>query len=170
MLVTGGARSGKSSFAQRLADNMKGRKVFLATAEALDEEMKSRIEIHRKERPSGWDTIEETKHLSKALNNCNRKFEVILIDCLTMWISNLLSKTAFDESQIQKEVNDFISKCKAIKGTVIIVTNEVGLGIVPANRLARIFRDVAGRANQEIAAIADEVYLIVAGIPLKLKG
>jgi adenosylcobinamide kinase / adenosylcobinamide-phosphate guanylyltransferase len=170
ILITGGARSGKSSFAQKLADAIEGRKVFLATAEALDEEMKSRIEIHKKERPSGWVTIEETKHLSKALITCNGKFEVILIDCLTMWISNLLANITFDESQILKEVKRFISSCREIKGTVILVANEVGLGIVPANRLARIFRDIAGKANQEIAAVADDVYLVVAGISLKLKG
>ncbi len=170
ILITGGARSGKSIFAQKLADAIEGRKVFLATAEALDEEMMSRIETHKKERPSGWDTIEETKHLSNVLINCNGNFEVILIDCLTMWISNLLTDDIFDESQIVREVEHFISTCREIKGTVILVANEVGLGVVPANRLARIFRDIAGKANQEIAAVADDVYLVVAGISLKLKG
>ena len=170
ILITGGARSGKSRFAQKLADAMEGRKVFLATAEALDEEMKSRIEIHKEERPSEWDTIEETKHLSKALMTCNGKFDVILIDCLTLWISNLLANDTVDESQILEEVKHFISGCRRIKSTVILVANEVGLGIVPANRLARMFRDVAGKVNQEIAAVADDVYLVVSGISLKLKG
>ena len=170
IFITGGARSGKSRFAQQLADAIEGRKVFLATAEALDEEMKSRIAIHKKGRPSGWDTIEETKHLSKTLMTCKGKFDVILIDCLTLWISNLLANDSVDESQILEDVKQFISSCRAIEGTVIMVTNEVGLGIVPANNLARMFRDVAGKVNQEIAAVSDDVYLVIAGLPLKLKG
>lgn len=170
IFITGGARSGKSHFAKRLADGIKGRRVFLATAQALDEEMKSRIEIHKRERPAGWDTIEEAKYLSETIKNCDKKYEVILIDCLTVWISNLLANDSFNESEIMKEVKSFISKCREIECTTIIVSNEVGSGIVPANRMARIFRDIVGKANQEIAEVADEVYMIVAGIPLKLKG
>lgn len=170
IFITGGARSGKSRFALTLADAIEGRKVFLATAEALDEEMKSRIETHKKERPSGWVTIEEARDLSKALMTCNGQFEVILIDCLTVWVSNLLVNDTYDDSQILKDVNHLISGCRDMKGTVILVANEVGLGIVPANRLARFFRDTAGKVNQKIAAVADDVYLVVAGMSLKLKG
>ena len=170
IFITGGARSGKSQFAQKLADSIEGRKVFLATAGALDEEMKYRIAVHKKERPSGWDTMEETKHLSKALMTCKGKFDVILIDCLTLWVSNLLANDTVDEAQILEDVKHFISSCRAIQGTVIVVTNEVGLGIVPANKLARMFRDVSGKVNQEIAAVSDDVYLVIAGVPLRLKG
>lgn len=169
ILITGGARSGKSCFAQKSADAMKGRKVFLATAQALDEEMKSRIEKHKKERPSGWDTIEETQYLNSVIKDCNGKHEVVLIDCLTMWIFNLLEHRGYNESEILKEVRTLIANCKKIQSTVIIVSNEVGSGIVPANRLSRQFRDILGKANQEVASIADEVYLVTAGIPLKLK-
>ena len=170
IFITGGARSGKSRFALKLADAIEGRKVFLATAEALDEEMKSRIETHQKERPSGWDTIEETTQLSKALIACNGQFDVVLIDCLTMWISNFLLNGTHDESHILKEVKQLISSCRNVNGTVLVVANEVGLGIVPANRLARNFRDTAGKANQEMAAVADDVYLVIAGMSLTLKG
>jgi len=170
ILITGGARSGKSRFAQKLADGIKGRKVFLATAQAWDEEMESRIEMHRKERPSGWDTIEEAQYLTSAIKNCEGRYEVVLIDCLTMWISNLLAHNSFNQSDILKEVKTLLTNCKAIPSTVIIISNEVGWGIVPANRLSRLFRDIVGKAHQEIASIADEVYLVAAGIPLKLKG
>lgn len=170
ILITGGVRSGKSCFAQSLSDNMEGRKVFLATAQALDEEMKSRIEQHKKERPSGWDTIEEDKHLTTAIKNCKGKYEVILIDCLTMWISNLLLNSSLTESEILEEVTALIALCKTIQSTILIVSNEVGSGIVPAQKVSRLFRDCLGRANQEIASKADEVYLVTAGIPFKLKG
>lgn len=170
ILVTGGARSGKSSYAQSIADEIEGRKVYLATAQALDNEMKSRIEIHRMDRPAGWNTVEETKHLSKTVKEIDKKFEVILIDCITMWISNLLVIEGFSESEIIKELESFISNCKEFEGTVIVVSNEVGSGIVPDNKIARLFRDIAGKANQKIATAADNVYLVVAGIPMKLKG
>jgi len=170
ILITGGSRSGKSRFAQKSADAMRGQKVFLATAQALDEEMKLRIEKHKKERPSGWDTIEEAQHLNTAIKDCGGKYEVVLIDCLTMWIFNLLEYNSFSESEILKEVRTLIAYCKTIQSTVIMVSNEVGSGIVPASRLSRQFRDIVGRANQEVASIADEVYLVTAGIPLKLKG
>ena len=170
ILVTGGARSGKSRYAQSMADEIEGRKVYLATAHALDDEMKSRIEIHRMDRPAGWNTVEETKHLSKAVREIDKKFEVILIDCITMWISNLLVIEGFSESEIMKELESFISNCKEFEGTVIVVCNEVGSGIVPDNKIARLFRDITGKANQETATAADNVYLVVAGIPMKLKG
>ncbi len=169
IFVTGGARSGKSHFAQCLANDLKGNKVFVATAEPLDEEMKARIESHQRERPSGWDTLEEAKQLSMALNNCDGKYEVILIDCLTIWISNLLVNNSFSEQEIVNELKILIDSCKTINATVIIVSNEVGSGIVPDNKISRIFRDITGKANQEIAHIADEVYLVVAGISLAIK-
>jgi len=170
IFVTGGARSGKSRFAQSIADSMKGRKVFLATAQAWDEEMKARIDKHKKERLPGWDTIEETRNLASVIKRCDRKYEVLLIDCLTMWISNLLVQNSFNESEILEEVRELIKYFKIVDSTIIIVSNEVGSGIVPEHRLSRIFRDVVGKANQEIASRADEVYLVASGLPLKLKG
>jgi adenosylcobinamide kinase/adenosylcobinamide-phosphate guanylyltransferase len=169
IFVTGGARSGKSNFAQKLANGIQGNKVFVATAEALDEEMKARIASHQKERPSGWDTIEEAKQLSMVLNNCDGKYEVILIDCVTIWISNLLVNSSFSDQEIENELKILTDSCKSINATVIIVSNEVGSGIVPDNKLSRVYRDIAGKANQEIARIADEVYLVVAGISLAIK-
>jgi len=170
LFITGGARSGKSHFAQKLAEGIKGRKVFLATAQALDEDMKSRIEKHKEERSSEWDTIEEAYNLNSAIKSCKGRYEVIVIDCLTMWISNLLTQNRFNQSDILREVKDLLINCNLTQGTIIIVSNEVGLGIVPANSLSRLFRDIVGRVHQEIASIADEVYLIIAGIPMKIKG
>lgn len=169
IFITGGARSGKSSFAQKLADGMKGRKVFIATAQPRDEEMRVRIEKHKKERPTGWETVEEPQHLCSTVKKCDGKYDVILIDCLTIWISNLLTQYSFNEKEILEEVNKLVTSCENIKSTVLIVTNEVGFGIVPADSLSRLFRDIAGFANQIIALQADEAYLVTAGLPLNLK-
>ena len=170
IFVTGGARSGKSRFAQELADGIRGNKVFIATAEALDEEMQARIEIHKQERPSGWDTIEEPRKLSRAIMSCDGKYEVVLIDCVTLWVSNLLANDGFTGQDIVKELKTVLNTSKSIKATVIMVSNEVGSGIVPDKKLSRLFRDIIGNANQEMSFTADEVYLVVAGMPLKLKG
>jgi adenosylcobinamide kinase/adenosylcobinamide-phosphate guanylyltransferase len=157
ILVTGGARSGKSCFAQKLAEAVKGRKAFIATAEPLDHEMKQRITLHRKKRPAGWNTVEEG-------------YDVLLIDCLTLWISNLMVNKNMKEKAILKNISNLVTSCKEIPSRVIMVTNELGMGIVPANRLSRLYRDLVGKANQQIAAEADEVYFLVSGIPMKLKG
>lgn len=170
ILITGGARSGKSRFAQTLAEHLEGHKVFIATAQPLDEEMSTRIEKHKRERPAGWDTIEESARLAQAVKKCSGNYQVVLIDCLTMWISHLLTQRTLSESEIVNEVQSLITSCKTVQGTVVIVSNEVGWGIVPANKVSRIFRDIVGRANQDIASHADKVYLVVSGIPLKLKG
>lgn len=169
IFITGGARSGKSRFAQKLAENMKGRKVFIATAQPLDEEMRVRIEKHKKERPLGWDTFEESQHLCSAIKKCNGKYDVIVIDCLTMWISNLLTQYHSNEKEILEEVHTLANSFENITSTVLIVSNEVGFGIVPADSLSRLFRDIAGFANQIIASQADEAYLVTAGLPLNLK-
>ncbi len=169
ILVIGGARSGKSSFAQALASARDGRKVFIATAQAGDEEMKQRIEKHRRERPAGWHTIEEPRRLPQALDGCEGACEVVLIDCIGIWISNLLLADA-SESEILQEVEAVLARCRASRACVIMVSNETGMGIVPDNRLSRLFRDVLGRTNQELARAADEVFFLVAGIPLQVKG
>jgi len=170
ILVTGGTRSGKSSFAQTLADVEKGRKVFIATAEPRDREMKKRISVHKKERPAGWSTVEEPIHLAKTVKMCGETHEVILIDCLTLWISNLLVNKSMNEKGILKKISALVASCRAVPARVIMVTNELGMGIVPSNRLSRLYRDLVGRANQQVASEADEVYFLVSGIPMKLKG
>ena len=169
IFITGGARSGKSRFAQKLVENMEGKKVFIATAQPLDEEMRKRIEKHKKERPLKWDTFEEPQLLCSAIKKCNGKYDVILIDCLTMWISNLLTQYHSNEKEVLEEVNTLANSFENITSTVLIVSNEVGFGIVPADSLSRLFRDIAGFANQKIASQADEAYLVTAGLPLNLK-
>jgi adenosylcobinamide kinase/adenosylcobinamide-phosphate guanylyltransferase len=169
IMVIGGARSGKSSFAQTLASAREGRKVFIATAQAGDEEMKLRIEKHRRERPAGWHTIEEPCRLPQALDGCAGAYEVVLIDCIGLWISNLLLADAA-EGEILQQVDALLARCRTSGACVIIVSNETGMGIVPDNRLSRRFRDVLGKTNQELARAADEVFFLLAGIPLQVKG
>jgi adenosylcobinamide kinase/adenosylcobinamide-phosphate guanylyltransferase len=169
VLVTGGARSGKSNFALELAEKLEGKRLFLATAEALDEEMGQRIQKHRKQRGNRWNTIEEPIYLGKALRPILGLYNTIIVDCLTLWMSNLLGKYPNHEEKITKVTDDFLSCMVEFKGTIIVVSNEVGMGIVPGNRSARIFRDMAGQLNQKVAKIADKVYLIVSGLPLQLK-
>jgi adenosylcobinamide kinase/adenosylcobinamide-phosphate guanylyltransferase len=169
ILVIGGARSGKSNFAQARADARQGRKVFIATARAGDDEMKLRIEKHRSERPSHWHTIEEPLRLAQMLDDCAGVYDVVLIDCIGFWISNLLLANAA-EGDILQEVDRLLAYCKTSGADVIVVSNETGMGIVPEHRLSRLFRDVLGKTNQELAGAADEVFFLVAGIPLQIKG
>lgn len=168
ILILGGARSGKSSFAMKLAGEKTGKKFYLATAEALDNEMKARIERHKKERPSSWETIEETKDILQTLKNLRSKCDVVILDCVTLWLSNLLHK-GHDEPEILKITEELLSVVKKNDYLLVAVSNEVGLGIVPDNELARRFRDIAGRVNQEIASAADEVYFLLSGIPKRIK-
>jgi adenosylcobinamide kinase/adenosylcobinamide-phosphate guanylyltransferase len=170
ILVTGGTRSGKSSFAQNLAEAEKGRKAFIATAEPLDREMKKRISVHKKARPAAWDTVEEPIHLEKTLKKCGDAYDLLLIDCLTLWISNLLVNKSMNEGAILKKISDLVASCREVPARVIMVTNELGMGIVPSNRLSRLYRDLVGKANQQFASEADAVYFLVSGIPMKLKG
>ncbi len=174
--VIGGARSGKSSFALKEAARVKDRKVYIATAEAIDEEMKERIRKHKDERGSEWDTHEEPIKLSEVIAGLADRYKVILIDCLTIWLSNILLRTQVEETEQELpeesigKLIDGLSNLITINGlNIIIVSNEVGMGIVPDNALARRFRDLAGMLNQKIAEIADEVFLVTAGIPLKIK-
>ncbi|MDA8079633.1 MAG: bifunctional adenosylcobinamide kinase/adenosylcobinamide-phosphate guanylyltransferase [Nitrospiraceae bacterium] len=167
VFVTGGARSGKSSFALRQAEGMPGRKAFIATAEAVDDEMEDRIRRHREERSGEWKTFEEPRHIAAALRRAAESHDVIIIDCLTIWLSNMLCAG----SDIGEKTADLTAALQEARHTasVFIVSNEVGMGIVPAHELARRFRDEAGRLNREIAEIADAVYLTVSGLPVKLK-
>ena len=169
IFVTGGARSGKSRFAQDRAHSLKGRKVYIATAEPLDEEMAEKIKAHRKERPSDWVTVEEPRHLGKVVMDCATTYDVLLIDCLTLWISNLLTNNSLKKREINDEIQNLVEHCKKVSSTVIIVSNELGMGIVPLDSLTRLYRDIVGKANQHIATAADEVFLLVSGIPMKIK-
>jgi adenosylcobinamide kinase/adenosylcobinamide-phosphate guanylyltransferase len=175
-LVLGGARSGKSSFAQKIAQDRGGdRVVYVATAEAGDEEMRERIQKHRRSRPSNWRTLEIPCDVGAAILTQAKDAPVVLLDCLTLLISNLLVEAdgpfaAEIETQITGEVDALVVCAKTLAGDLIIVSNEVGMGLVPPYPLGRAFRDIVGRANQDLARNADEVYLLVAGIPMVLKG
>lgn len=165
--ILGGARSGKSSRAQALAEAAGPQRCYIATAQAFDDEMKDRIAAHQDARGEGWSTLEAPLELadaiSSAANNC---CNVILIDCLTLWLSNLMHH----ERNIAEETERLTAALKACPVPVILVSNEVGLSIVPENQLARAFRDAQGRLNQDVAAVAERVELVAAGLPLRLKG
>lgn len=167
VLVGGGVRSGKSAFALERARELGARRVFVATGEALDDEMRARVAKHREERGPDFRTIEAPRELVAALSRVDTA-DVIVIDCLTLWLSNLLID-GLSEVAIAARVTDLCDTLKQRRYHALIVTNEVGLGIVPDNALARRFRDVTGRAHQRIGAIADEVYFGVMGQLLRLK-
>jgi adenosylcobinamide kinase/adenosylcobinamide-phosphate guanylyltransferase len=167
VFILGGAKSGKTGFALKKASLLSGKKAYIATAQALDAEMAERIERHRAERGASWDTYEEPLKISGVIKEIDGGYSAIVIDCLTLWISNLLHAGA----KIPSESEALVSALKEMKGRTetYIVSNEVGWGIVPLNELAREFRDHAGAINQYMAEAADEVYLVTAGIPLKIK-
>lgn len=168
ILVTGGARSGKSRFAVGLAKRLGRRIVYLATGAATDEEMRSRIARHRAQRPRAWRTIESPDDPVRAIAQLKGPIEGLLMDCLTMYVSTLLIRGETDGA-IERRVRRLCETIRRARCPVILVTNEVGTGVVPPAALGRRFRDLAGVANQIAASIADEVYLLVAGIPLHLK-
>jgi len=169
ILVLGGARTGKSRFALRVADADGGRKVYLATARALDDEMRRRIERHRQERGASWRTVEEALALPETLRTVGGQCDVVVIDCMTLWLANIMGEEGASEEAALGRVRALIEAARGVDCTVVIVSNEVGGGIVPDNRLARVYRDVVGLANQMLADAAEEVFVVVAGIPLRLK-
>ncbi|WP_027085775.1 bifunctional adenosylcobinamide kinase/adenosylcobinamide-phosphate guanylyltransferase [Cohnella panacarvi] len=174
VLVTGGAKSGKSSFAEQVAMHTADSAVYIATAQIFEEEMRTRFVRHRERRDrSGyaWETIEEPYELAAMLRTVpdNR---TILVDCLTLWASNWLLRAERDadgESLVQRKIEELAAAISARQGTTILVTNEVGSGIVPEYPLGRYFRDVAGGMNQRLASLSDQVFLVTAGIPVELK-
>jgi adenosylcobinamide kinase/adenosylcobinamide-phosphate guanylyltransferase len=172
ILILGGARSGKSRYAQELAERL-GRKVlYVATAEALDDEMKARIEAHRRSRPSSWKTVEAASDVAAAIADDVVDADVVIIDCLTLLLSNVADEDAgveVWEKRAAEELDRLVALADGAAARFIVVSNEVGLGLVPAYPLGRGFRDVVGWANQMLARRAAEVYFMVAGIPLKLK-
>lgn len=169
ILVTGGCRSGKSRFALDYINQHYENKVFLATAEALDDEMKSRIQRHQAERGPEWTTLEEPTAVTEKLASLGEKYQALLIDCLTLWITNLLMAEV-TEADILKRADELAESLQNIPQSVVVVTNEVGSGIVPENQMSREFRDLAGAVNQKMAACADAVVFTVAGIPQVIKG
>ena len=175
ILLLGGARAGKSAHALRLAavrQRNSGAKVcFIATAQPLDEDMTARITRHREQRPSDWQTIEEPYQIAEALRQ-GGEARVVIVDCLTLFVSNWLLRYTDEhecEQSVRRITRDFLELAESRRQTIICVSNEVGLGIVPETRLGRVFRDVLGRVNQDFAAAAAEVCLLVAGLPLQLK-
>jgi adenosylcobinamide kinase/adenosylcobinamide-phosphate guanylyltransferase len=175
VLVTGGCRSGKSRFAQQMAEAAGLTRLYIATSPVLDAEMEERVQRHRQERASrNWVTCEETLDLVKVLEQ-HTAFDSVLCDCLTLWVNNLMydaeqNKEAFGEDDMARLTQAMLRVARCHAGTLVFVTNEVGCGIVPADAVSRRFRDLQGRCNQVMAAAADEVYFVVSGIPLKIKG
>ncbi len=182
IIVTGGARSGKSVFAENTACAKGDKVLYIATAIAFDDEMKDRIRKHKEQRPAGWDVLEAFCNLDTKVAEALNGHKAILLDCITVMVSNIM----FSSGEVDWEnVNmDYVNKIeitviseidkliKASEGNeipFILVTNEIGMGIVPENKLSRIFRDIAGRVNQRLAARAQDVYLVVSGIPIKIK-
>lgn len=165
LLVLGGARSGKSTFAERRLSNMPPPWVYIATAEPFDEEMRARIAEHRSRRDARWLTIECGLDLAAVLKRPETAGRAVLVDCLTLWLSNVM----LAGRDVSAEAEMLLATLAKVPGPIVLVSNEVGLGIVPDNALARRFRDAQGRLNQEIAALADEVVLMAAGLPLVLK-
>jgi len=181
IVITGGARSGKSTYAEHKALEYGGNVMYIATAIPFDDEMQDRVKKHKARRPEEWLTYEAYKDLKKVYNS-KASFEVILLDCITVMVTNLLFDSAggdFEvltndeinaiEKSIMAEIKEFLGAVGDNSQTVIMVTNELGSGIVPEYKSGRVFRDIAGRVNQFIASCADEVYLTVCGIPMRIK-
>lgn len=174
ILVLGGTRSGKSHFAEQLVGRLNSQVIYVATASAGDEEMSQRIAEHRARRPSSWQTVEETHQLAEVIEEYGQRENVILVDCLTMWLTNLmldknLSEPEIDLNFIMERVRSVVKAATSSEATVVLVANEVGLGMVPDYPLGRAYRDIAGHVNQYMADAADAVYFVVAGLALEIK-
>jgi adenosylcobinamide kinase/adenosylcobinamide-phosphate guanylyltransferase len=167
-LILGGARSGKSRYAQQLAAEFK-KVTVIATARASDAEMRRKIDAHRAERPRSWRTVESPLELQDALRKEGRKSDALLIDCLTVYLANILGSKDGSAQWFRGHLQEICEALQDIEASAIVVSNEVGSGIVPAYRSGRIYRDLVGQFNQEIASIADRVIFMVAGLPLTIK-
>jgi adenosylcobinamide kinase / adenosylcobinamide-phosphate guanylyltransferase len=169
-MVIGGCRSGKSRYAQEYAEGISpDRRIFIATCVPYDDEMRDRVARHRRQRDSSWTTVETPLQLPEAIAEYSRKAAVVLADCLTLWITNLLMESA-EKPSIEDHIERLAGAVQFAGCPVILVSNEVGTGIVPENKLARQFRDMVGLANQRLAACTDKVVWMVAGIPVRIKG
>jgi len=169
-LVLGGARSGKSRYGLSLAEKFPAPRLFLATGEARDAEMAARIAAHQAERGPGWETREEPMELTEALSRAQGRYGAILVDCLTMWLANLMLREEMTEKDIEASGQGLLAELEQITTPTVLISNEVGLGIVPESPLARQYRDWLGWLHQQAAKVADLVVLVVAGLPLMLKG
>ncbi len=167
-LVLGGARSGKSGYAENLAAQTSQNVVYVATAQIRDDAIQKRVDLHQQTRPSDWLTVESPLALGGVLKHHSKQGNTVLVDCLTMWVTNLLCEEE-PKAALEREMQSFFSELDSIGGDVIFVSNEVGMGIIPMGELTRDYVDTAGRLHQDIAALADKVVLVVAGLPLFLK-
>lgn len=181
-MVTGGSRSGKSSYAEKLCKDTNDKVAYIATSIAFDEGMKDRIKKHRDSRPKDWKTYEIYKDIYNYINEISECSNTVLLDCVTLLVNNLMFEFDLDwdncsrsdidsvENYIQNQVDKLIKEIRKTGIYFVFVTNELGMGVIPANRLSRIYTDIAGRINQKIADLSDEVYILISGIPLKIKG
>lgn len=181
ILITGGARSGKSTYAEKLAKDFGEQVLYIATSIPFDDEMKYRIKKHREQRPAHWQTIEAYKNLDAQIESSVKGKDAVLLDCITIMITNIMLEINTDwdnitgdissrvEDKVKHEIQSLIEAGKNIDIPLIMVTNEIGMGIVPDNAMSRLFRDIAGRMNQMLAHASDEVYLCVSGIPVRIK-
>ena len=179
VLITGGARSGKSRFAQELAIRVNESVLFVATAQAGDEEMQERIQRHKKARPASWNTLEATTNIGSQISQEIAGTRVVIIDCIALLVNNIFSQysdpngeqtaASLIEEKVIGEINELVECINKTDARFIIVTNEIGLGLVPISRIGRLYRDVMGKANQRLAQEAEEVYLMVAGLPVQIK-
>ncbi len=167
-LIIGGCRSGKSSQAMQLAEQIAGQKIFIATCVPQDKEMEQRVLRHQQQRSSDWETLEVPVLLPESIHKYSEEGQVILVDCLTLWINNLIMDDE-NPANIDMQIQKLTQSIEKAECPVILVSNEVGTGIVPENKLARLFRDIAGFANQKVASCVDSVIWMVAGIPVKIK-
>ena len=175
IFLLGGARSGKSHYAEEWAKTQGKRVLFVATAEARDEEMQARIAAHREQRPDDWHTLEAARNVAQQVADCAFEYDTVLIDCLTLLTSNILLDLSESTGQAEaneaavREIDELLAVIDGSDATWLLVSNEVGMGVVPPTKLGRLFQDMLGRVNQRIAERADEVLLLVAGLPWKLK-
>lgn len=178
VLVTGGVRSGKSRFAEDLTASFGLPVVYIATATVMDSEMEMRVKIHQQRRPESWETVEEPIEVIKAIASKGSPDKVLMIDCLTLWITNLMFRQELPEDEeafkkIEEEILDMVRRAaetaRQINANMVIVSNESGLGLIPPDRLSRKYQEIVGRANETVAKAADEVYLVVSGIPVEIK-
>jgi len=184
-LITGGVRSGKSAFAVRLAERSGDRVLFLATMAPGDDEGRRRVRRHQEDRPAHWQTVEESLAVPEALTRWGRHFDTVILDCLTLWVAGLMEATGLlaarhatlgpseldrGEKAVAGRVDDLLAAYREQPSSLIVVTNEVGAGLVPSYSSGRLFRDLLGLANQRLAAQADTVYCLLAGLPLTVKG
>lgn len=174
-LIIGGARSGKSRMAQQMAFEAGGKVLFVATAEAGDDEMKERIEAHKRSRPSGWSTLEVTTRIGQQISENIGNANIVIIDCITLLVNNIFEQQEgeIDADRLEKavtaEIEELLECIERPDARFIIVTNEVGLGLVPPDKASRLYRDLLGKANQMLAVRAEKVYLMTAGITLTIK-